>query len=138
MNPLPWIFLVGALELAWFPSGAVGSFAEREPDLYLCDVGVTLDADVRIGGQRVYGFLGGRMYVPLSVYNFEMGLLGLSGLPAALESTLRAGVVIGIVEVGFEHVCMHPVVLYGQRPSSHYAEGGTEKVYVRISSQGRR
>jgi len=133
----PWIMLVGALELAWFPSGAISSFAETEPDIYLCDLGVTLDADVRIGGQRVYGFIGGSMLVPLSVYECEFGLLGATGLPSSLSSTLRAGLVFGIVEVGFEHVCTHPVVLFGWRPDSYYVEGGTEKVYVRVSSRGR-
>ena len=129
---MTWLLFVGALELAWFPVSAthqydVGLLQEGE---YSVDVGVTLDGEARImlGGAHIYA--GGSLNVLMLLSPFH-------GWPTTLYSRTRAGLRIGVLDVGAEWLCAHPVHPWEIAPPTLW-EGGRLKVFVRVGNDSLR
>ena len=124
-----WLVFVGALELAWFPIGVthqydVGLLQECEASI---DAGVTVDGEARIMLGRAYVYAGGSLNVLMLLSPFY-------GWPTTIYSRTRAGLRIGVLDVGVAWLCAHPVHPWEIAPPTLW-EGGALKIFVRIGNQ---
>ena len=123
---MPWILLVAALELSYFPAGVVRQY-EPPRDGVSIDLGVQMDAEVRLvnrGDFHIY--IGGTLNALTVLYFWE-------GWPVTLYSVARAGVRIGVLTVGYEHMCAHPVYTWGDVVPVTW-EGWYGRAFVRVSN----
>jgi len=124
---MPWILLVAALEVSYYPDYYVHQYTPPVESIHI-DLGIVMDAEVHVVNRGGFClFVGGRMQIP-------MVLDPLGGWPTTLNSIFRAGATLGLLTVGLEHWCGHPVC-----PWEHYGplvwEGWYQRVFVRVSNQ---
>jgi len=128
-----WLLFVGALELAWFPMGALETYEVPSWVSVVGDLGVTMEGEARIGGPLIYAFVGGQMSVLVTAYRSDL-TLPVNGWPTTLRCLARIGLRAGVLEIGAEHSCTHPVVPILSDPAILW-EGGYERIYIRVGGR---
>jgi hypothetical protein len=125
-----WIVLAFALQFGFSPetwaimySPPRGLNTIEQQQFY-----VAMDAEVRLWD---FLYVGGSLGVPM----WKSGE-GYTFWPSELQSVTRAGVRFGPVEVGWSHLCSHPVVpgLPLWEPQVLW-EGGYDEFHVKVSGQ---
>ncbi len=91
---------------------------------------VLMDADIEISE---YLFVGGSIRTDMVKNDFDKTFA-----PVADQYVFRAGARFGVLEVGFRHLCTHPVYTYvyqqEERPEVKY-EGSYDELYLRVSGR---
>ena len=120
-----WLVLFFVLELGWMPNG--------DFDLYENPLGLDpkysayteLDAEVQLFGLL---FVGGG--IKTTVWHFR----SYKFFPHKAVYNFRFGARYGLLELGFRHYCIHPVIPYFSNPHAIW-EGAYEEVYLKISNK---
>jgi len=122
-----WLVLAFALTLGYTPNDNEWQYSpppqvwSTESALIVC-----MDAEVRAWNAL---YAGGSLGVP--VWSVPGGYW-----PQSLQSVIRAGVRFGGVEVGWSHLCSHPVMpfqpMYDERT---LWEGGYDEFHVKFSAE---
>jgi len=130
---MSWLWLFFALELGSVPESSwvmyESQFVQPSPVLY-----VQFDGDVRIGEEQAYLFIGGMIRTTVQPQDGSWTFS-----PSSDQYLFRAGIRVGVAEIGFRHFCTHPVFPYlgakeiitGERPTVRY-EGAYDEIYVRF------
>ena len=128
-----WIIFLFALELGWLPQGdfamydVSGYFAKVYPVSYTAYV--DLEAEVVVLDAF---FIGGA--VRTSVWQFDHS--GWTFFPHKAVYSFSAGARFGMLEMGFRHYCIHPVIpFFGLVDPRPIWEGSYEEFYLRISNK---
>ena len=125
-----WIVLAFAMQFGFSPnmwmlmySPPPGLHAVEQQQFY-----VDMDAEVRILG---HVYIGGSLLVP----EWKSGV-SIDFMPSELQSLVRAGIRFDNVEIGWSHLCSHPVVpgLPLWDPQVLW-EGGYDEFHVRFFNQ---
>lgn len=128
---MQWIVLAAALELGWMP---MGDFVMHEPQGWASTTGsfyVEMDARVVICDIL---FVGGEvktlMYKTPDGYSFW---------PERMVYEFSAGVTFGPAEIGWRHMCTHPIIPYLREwPGLARWEGAYEEVYLRVDTTSKK
>lgn len=121
--------LAFALELGVVPTS---EWIMHETDYTYNDTAmyVMMDAEVEITD---YLFVGGSIRTEMMKNSFDQTFA-----PISDQYIFRAGARIGILEIGYRHLCTHPVFAYvyqqEERPQVNY-EGNYDEFYLRISGR---
>ena len=124
------LILLFALEL----SGLAGKHVQYEPsgfineDLYNVSTFLTFSVEALI-----YKHVFIRGYMKVLMYPLKDTL---QFWPTALSSFFTAGVVFNGVEIGWRHICTHPIVPYiGKNPIDLYSDQGANELYIRYETK---
>ena len=124
-----WLVLAFALQLGYSPLAQVTEY--QPPSVVMSSQGlfVGMDAELRVWDHLYFG---GGMEVPMWISGASVGPLW----PYSLQSVVRAGVRFGGLEIGWSHLCTHPIVPYqpffGEQP---LWEGATNEFHIKLSGE---
>ena len=125
-----WIALLFALELGIMPMGYLETYERVLPVQHNLDGAYYVDMQADVLLYDLF-FIGGRTKTYM-----RKRIDVLSFWPTTAEFEFNAGIRAGILEIGFRHYCMHPIVpwLYHGGGAMQW-EGGYEELYIRLESK---
>ncbi len=125
-----WIALLFALEIGMMPSGYIESYDRMPPTEYELTGAYYVDMQADVLLYDLF-FIGGRTKIYMKKRTDTI-----SFSPDTAEFAFNAGIRAGILEIGFRHYCMHPIVpwLY-QSGGTLKWEGSYEEIYVRLETR---
>lgn len=119
---MQWLIFLLAFEIGMTPNNGwvmQEVHVQEQPQLY-----ATFELDAQAGPVFAGGEITTRMYASENRYTFY---------PFADEYTFRTGLRWGPVEVGFRHLCTHPVIPYIETSGADIQyEGSYEELYIRV------
>jgi hypothetical protein len=123
---MPWLVLAFALQLGYTPDATMLMYQPTfSPPNAMEEELVDFDFEARLFN---FIYVGGNMAAPM------WHTVGLSFWPNELQSEVRAGIRIGDIEVGWSHICTHPVIPYAARTQILW-EGWYDEFHIKISGE---
>jgi hypothetical protein len=130
-----WLVLAFALQLGYTPNDTVWQY-NKPPEITFEQGQVLVDMDAEVRAWNML-YIGGSLGVPVAIETGEAApnlSVEPGAWPSALQSIFRAGVRFGGVEIGWSHLCTHPVMpyqpMFGQQT---LWEGGYDEFHVKFS-----
>lgn len=128
-----WLILAFALQLGYTPNDYM---VQYQPPPRLCSteaaLNISMDAELRAWHTL---YVGGSFGVPVWITSGD-GYTPFSGWPQALQSVVRAGIRFGGIEIGWSHLCSHPVMPYQPLFQNQTIwEGGYDEFHVKFSGE---
>jgi hypothetical protein len=129
-----WLVLAFALQLAYTPSDSATIY---KPPVTVSsaqsEMLIDMDAELRAWN---FLYVGGSVGVPTWIDKGWTipGFTLYCGFPNALQSVIRAGVRFGGVEIGWSHLCTHPVMPFQPILNEQtFWEGSYDEFHIKFS-----
>jgi hypothetical protein len=126
-----WLVLAYALQLGYTPNNMAVLYTPPTFVVNQHEQGIiSMDVEARLWG---FLYIGGDLGV--TVWNFPSNDIP-SFWPDRLQSVVRAGVRFGGIEIGWSHLCTHPVMPY--QPLIHEQaiwDGLYDEIHIKFSGE---
>jgi hypothetical protein len=108
-----WLVLAFALQLGYTPNDTAIQY-QANKTIWDSDSSLIISMDAELRAWNTI-YIGGSLAVPTWIStgaSLPTVTIGSGGWPSTLQSVIRAGVRLGGVEIGWSHLCTHPVMPY--------------------------
>jgi hypothetical protein len=128
---MQWLILAFALQLGYTPNNSAVLYTPPPFVLNQAAQGIiSMDVEARLWGVL---YLGGDLGV--TVWNCPSDGIP-SFWPDRLQSTVRAGIRFGGIEIGWSHLCTHPVMPYQPLINEQAIwDGAYDEIHVKFSGE---
>lgn len=112
---MTWLVLAFALQLSYTPNDTTVQY-QAPATIFDVQSQIIADMDAELRAFDEHLYVGSSVGVPFWINQGGATSpsvnTGFGGWPSALQSTIRIGLRFGGFEVGYSHLCTHPVVPY--------------------------